>query len=293
MRPAAAGVRHATFLANAVLAGLIGFAAADLVWRALPVDNPSPPPVIAGGAGGGNTGTASDTGENLAGMHMMGRAAPLDADTGPQTPVDAPETRLNLSLRGLLYHPQQQQALAIIGQGDSKETFYRVGDELPGGASVNAIHTDRVILLRNGRHETLTLPAERLDLEAAASPELPAAGTDGRNGGDNAGGASGQLAETRRELMSNPAQFSQYVQIEPHTEDGNFVGYRLQPGRNPSLMQEAGLEPGDIVVSIAGTRLTSPEAGMQAMQRASRQASLQLEVIRNGNPQTIHIDMSD
>ncbi|MEX0731399.1 MAG: type II secretion system protein GspC [Aquisalimonadaceae bacterium] len=303
MRSSAASIRHAPLVVNAVLAGLIGYTAASLFWHAVPADNPPPPPVRMDIRQSG-TASASGIGEQLAALRLLGRAAPLNATAQPRIPVDAPETRLNLSLRGLYYSTRQQAALAIIGEGNREETFYRVGDSLPGGVTINAIHADRVILLRNGRHEALKLPEERLDLRAAAPDAAPVdlpdgsastddeASTDGDASPDGAD-AGGNLAETRRELLRDPANFSRHVQIEPHSADGAFIGIRLQPGRDSTLMEQIGLEPGDIVVSIDGTRMSTPQAGIQAMRQIAGSESAELEVIRNGNPQTIHIDMTN
>lgn len=295
-RPSTASIRHATFLVNAILAGLIGYAVANLFWRAVPTDNPSPPPVSMETTQR-LTSSGSNTGEQLAAMHLLGRAAPLEGAPLRQIPVDAPETRLALSLRGLLHHSRQEEALAIISASNNgQEKTYRVGDNLPGGTSIHAIQADRVILLRNGRHETLTLPKDRLEMIQAPREEaLETALSEDDDFADaeyDEPEAAG-LSDARRELLHNPDSLSRYVQFEPHSENGAFVGFRLHPGQDESLMKQSGLEAGDVVVSIAGNRLNTPEAGMLAMQQIAEAESIELELLRNGTPQTIHLDLSN
>jgi len=75
--------------------------------------------------------------------------------------LDAPETRLKLTLRGVFASEDSSGGRAIVGDPQGKEENYAVGDPLPGGAKLSEIYPDRIILERNGRFETLRLPKER------------------------------------------------------------------------------------------------------------------------------------
>ena len=90
---------------------------------------------------------------------LMGEAKVKTAEPArPAAPVVAPETRLKLTLRGSLDSDDTDLARAIIADQRGDEELYSIGDEVPGNAELSEIHIDRVILLRGGRYETLSLP---------------------------------------------------------------------------------------------------------------------------------------
>ena len=71
--------------------------------------------------------------------------------------VEAPETRLNLALKGVFLDKDEQRARAIISTA-SGEDQYAIGDSVTGNVSLRAIERYRVIIERNGRLESLSLP---------------------------------------------------------------------------------------------------------------------------------------
>lgn len=286
LRPSAAGLRRSTFLVNAILVTLLAWTASQLVWQLVPTADPGAAPEARGGAptDRGEQRPRSERGERIAEQHLFGRAAPLDELE--EIPVDAPETRLNLTLRGVFHSRVPERALVIISRGNQGEDFYRVGDELPGGATLTAIHPDRVILRREGRHETLSLPQDRINgsdrartARARAEPQR-----------DEPTDADSDVQQLRQQLMESPADFNRMVQVEPYMQDGEFRGVVLNPGPEPGALEAAGLQPGDIVTSINGQELNSPEAAMGVMRQIGDADSLELTILRDGVDQTVRID---
>jgi general secretion pathway protein C len=104
--------------------------------------------------------------ERIAEWDLFGRAPP-PAAAAPQVQAAAPKTRLQLSLHGVAASGESRDARAIIAEPSGVERHYRPGDAVPGGAEVAEIHPDRVILLRNGRYETL--PLVRQDLKGGGA----------------------------------------------------------------------------------------------------------------------------
>ncbi len=289
LRPSAAGMRHTTFLVNAVLVIMLAWTASQLVWHLVPAGGTgaAPEPRAGDGAERSEQRPRSERGERIAQQHLFGQAAPLDQ--ADEVPVDAPETRLNLTLRGVFHSRTPERALVIISRGNQGEDFYRVGDELPGGATLTAVHPDRVILRREGRHETLSLPQDRLDdsgrastAQARSEPERDPAQPDGEE----------DIQQLRQRLMESPADFNRMVQAQPYMQDGEFRGVVLHPGPEPGALEAAGLQPGDIVTSINGQELDSPEAAMGMMRQIGDADALELSILRDGVSQTVRIDFN-
>ncbi|MBU2478975.1 MAG: hypothetical protein KKA36_07775, partial [Gammaproteobacteria bacterium] len=154
---------------------------------------------------------------NLVNWHLFG--APNTSEPAPNTsgPIDAPDTRLNLVLRGVLSSDEPDGARAIIAEPNGNENFFRVGSALPGGAELKEIYADRIILMRAGRHETLRLPREAME-GAVTAP--------GRPGADASGGAGELLSEYRDKMADNPQALMELARPVPYTDANGFAGFR-------------------------------------------------------------------
>lgn len=98
--------------------------------------------------------------QQVAKYHLFGRADVV-AKTGARTV--APETKLNLVLRGVISSVRPEGAVAIIATRGGAERGYSLDARLPGGAELKEIYPDRVILQHRGRLETLTLHRKLLN----------------------------------------------------------------------------------------------------------------------------------
>jgi len=96
---------------------------------------------------------------SVAALHLFGvtqgpkREAPAKA-------IEAPETRLNLVLKGVIVGDEKAQGWAFIAEPNGNEDRYEVDAYLSGQVQVSDILRDRVILRRGDRYETLFLEKE-------------------------------------------------------------------------------------------------------------------------------------
>lgn len=79
----------------------------------------------------------------------------------PATPQRSPETRLKLTLKGLVFTGNEQLDMAIISSPGKPDKAYSINDSIPGNAKLHSIEADRILLERNGRLESLSLPRPR------------------------------------------------------------------------------------------------------------------------------------
>lgn len=75
---------------------------------------------------------------------------------------DLPETNLQLSLQGILTMTDPSRSTAIIAQPGKSGEVYQPGDLLPGGAILDKVMTDRVIIRNRGKLESLSLVRPKL-----------------------------------------------------------------------------------------------------------------------------------
>jgi len=208
--------------------------------------------------------------------HLFGSAL-----VQPGGAINAPETTLNLTLRGI-FALDSQRALAIIASGGANEQPYKVGDTLPGGALVHEIAPDKVILERSGRFETLTLPKETLNNGGMPETSASAASTVS---------PSARLGDIRNRLRANPVEAVGLNAVQPVMENGQLKGYQL--GDNPYMpaLREAGLMPGDVVTRVNGIAVTDQARAAEVVNQLSTAGHVDLEVERGGTPITISVNL--
>jgi general secretion pathway protein C len=266
--------------ASAILVIGIAYQAAKLTWLAIPgapVD--SPPPVLAppsAGAAAGQRGGLDLT--PVIEAHLFGEP---DATPVPvvQTLVDAPDTALSLQLTGVISGDDDTSGWAIIAASRGEAKTYYVGDAIDNtnGAMLHAVYDDRVILNRAGRLETLRLPKE-LAASAAprAMPQMPIAQ---------------QPDNSLREVISeNASRLTEVIRVAPFIDQGQMVGFRINPAQNRALFDSLGLQPNDVVTDINGMALTDPSSGLQVFQSLGEATMANVTVLRNGTPEVLVID---
>lgn len=258
-----------------LLVMVVAFQAAHLTWQLLPVPSLPVPPAVSPSA------VADTTQANpqlLSGWHLFGEIS--IENPPPVTVVEAPETRLDLRLVGILHSDNKSNARAIIGQRGEAEQVYSLGDPIAPGVSLHGVERNRVILSRAGRLESLSLPTERTS--SPTNPTSPLPGT--LNAEDESAVDATPLAtELRDQLEEDPnAALSQIALASPYVQDGRFMGFRLRPGRDRRMLGRLGLRSGDVVTEINGNRLSSPADGLALMQALINADQIAVRVLRNG-----------
>jgi len=221
--------------------------------------------------------TAQVNFRTIVNAHLFGAAG-----TAPVTikAVDAPETRLNLKLRGTIAAADKKFTHAIIGDGKGKNEVYFIDDAVPGGAILHAVYPDRVILNRAGALETLRLPRTS---ESSVMPARPAARTALAN---PTGGSIQQM------MQSSGASFTDILRPQPYMPNGELKGYRVYPGRDRRRFAALGLRPGDLVTNINGQPLNNLQAGMDIFKNLGNATQLTVTIERNGSPMALTLDTS-
>jgi len=203
--------------------------------------------------------------------------------TTKQTQTEAPETRLNLVLKGVLATNPMEYGNAIISQGkNGKEDTYSPGDKI-SSATLKEIYADRVILERSGKLETLRMPKDNSgglltssrSKQIAAPPSTPGA----------------ILSDIRKKILRNPTSFGKYAIPVPYNENGKLRGYKLQPQGDNSLFDTVGLEPNDVVIGVNGVELNNPARGLKALRSLQSAKSIDLTILRNGAEMPLHFDI--
>jgi len=216
----------------------------------------------------------------IADAHLFGT---FQQSTSKTVKADAPETRLNLILKGVLATNPMEYGSAIISMGkNGKEDNYALGDKV-SSATIKEIYADRVILERGGKLETLRMPKDNNANLTKSTPK--------RNNPVAASSPGAVLSDIRKKILKNPTSFGKYAIPVPVKRNGAVQGYRLQPQGDRSLFDAVGLEPNDVIVAINGVKLNNPAKGLKALRSLQRAKSIDLTVLRNGSEMPLHFDV--
>ena len=92
--------------------------------------------------------------------HLFGQL-----DTAVIQNSEPQKTQLQIKLLGVFFLPNQKKSSFAIIEGEDKlQKKYRLGEELPGGVTLQAIDKERVILLRNQQPEFLSMDKTKTGL---------------------------------------------------------------------------------------------------------------------------------
>jgi general secretion pathway protein C len=199
--------------------------------------------------------------------HLFGRHA---ANAVVAAWHDAPETALNLQLRGIVSSPDPESGFAIIVAG-GRQAVYGIRQEVPGGAEVRGVYPDRVVLFHAGRYETLRLPVARAGSEPAAETPVKNAPAEPRLP------SAVSLASLQDGLSFNLDSAAQYSLIP--VRGG---GYRLFLGRGAAQIANLGLRNGDVIRSANGIPLNHQQDVEQVIAKVLSGETLNLLIQRDG-----------
>lgn len=227
--------------------------------------------------------------------HLFGEAQ-KEAPLNTSKVTEAPDTRLNLKLLGVMASSDPETARAIIADGKGEENSYGIGKTLPGNAVLREIYTDRVILEYRGRLETLRLPKEAVVIgftDNSALNQVEDKGVTRRFSNRTTSVSPGivrnsqtsaLLRQYREALINDPQSIMNLVSAAPVNEEGTgkLKGYRIAPGKDKALLRKFGLENGDVVTAVNGVALDNPIKALEIMRDLSNASAVTLDIERKG-----------
>lgn len=189
----------------------------------------------------------------------------------------APETQLNLVLRGVRRGEDALSGAAIIQTPDNRQQFFAVDAEIMDGVTLEEVHLDHVIIRRRGIAESLYL-REESERRAAAARNASASPAESAA---TAGAAPDALAGL---------DLTDVFQVRPAVENGRLIGYRLT-GSNAPVIEALGFRAGDVVTEINGNSLADSSDLAGLLEAVEEEETLFVAVLRNGMSLTIQMDL--
>jgi general secretion pathway protein C len=270
---------------------LLAKAAADITWLIFtPAQETATAPSVTSRTARRQPQTQQARLSMVANLHVFGMAAPQGMAGGG--PINAVETGLKLTLRGVFASDQPQNSLAIVADQQNQEHVYARGEVIVAGVTLYEVYPDRIILNRNGSYETLSMPQESKDVIQAAPSVAPRTSRNSRMAPPPTPAPSANSADVlknlQQDMLKRPEHFWNQVRIDPFTEDGTVKGFKFTH-RDPQVMQALGIQPTDVVVDVNGSPATDPAVMQSLMGNIS--GPVTLGVLRNGQRIELRLSM--
>ena len=220
----------------------------------------------------------SDAGSPPAGSQLRPM---IFAENGPIQPGGRPQLGItsNLELTGVLM--SGRASMAIIADAGGREKVYRVGDQIRAGVTLAEVFRNSVVVDYGDLRKRLPLtgrasaenPPPGNGQAISLRAELPAATTPE---------ADGASAVPRRRPNFSPEVRRQGV-IVPDP-GGGFQLMKVMPD---SLYARIGLRTGDVLRSVNGQPIDSPEQLMLLYRQLSEGGRGNVELLREGRPEAL------
>jgi general secretion pathway protein C len=213
---------------------------------------------------------------------------------------DAPETRLNLTLTGVVASDDKNVGAAIIANA-GKQNTYGIGEIITGTrATLEQVMNDRVLIKQSGRLETLMLDGFKYQKDTNL-PVTKSLSARTKQKTKNKKRALDQrknkalrvkMAQLKADIANNPAKITDYLKISPQKKQGKIIGYRLMPGKDSDFFRASGLKPGDVAIALNGFELSQPMQAAQALKALKEDTEVSLTIDRQGEINEILFSIS-
>ncbi|MFL1483448.1 type II secretion system protein N [Marinobacter sp. LN3S78] len=256
------------WLGNLLMVGLLVHGAVGAAWLTWFLIWDEKPVVSLYQDGAPSAGGAARVSAPLGSMELFGQTA--GNQPVPETVRrNAPETRLRLTLEGVMVAERPENSGAIVTSGGNITAHYRVGEIIPGNAELVEVEPGRILIRRQGALESLAFD-EDSEGPAIAAMEPEAVSDD----------TSGDFLDQAQErLASEGANALLAFGLQP-VEDGGSQGYVFD-GSN-AMLRAVNLREGDVITAINGYQLGDLEQDRQLLETLRSESQLQVEVERDG-----------
>jgi len=211
--------------------------------------------------------------------------ATLDSGEAEAAPAGDNVGTLNIALMGTIVG-EPRLTKAIIRTPLGAETF-RVGD-IVAGATIVAINPTEVTVLYQGNEVSLTI-GDGLFADTGA-PQLSFKSVE-----ELAPDRYSVSVEAFIQELADPSvaqELLSHARIVTHADEGQVRGLRVEQLPDSRLTDIFGLQDGDVILAINGTKVESPWQALRLLNQLLQESNLTVQVVRGGSVRELHYELS-
>ncbi len=213
--------------------------------------------------------------EALINRHVFG-LVPQSNNTQARSIETAIATRLPLTLKAVFVADDNASSGAIVASSGKKGLLYKVSDILPGNARLIEVQQEQIILQRAGNREALEFGKSKFNPKAEVRTKIPAKAANQNRNIESINDIKGLIEQNMENALKD-------FGIE--TNEGR--GYKIGNLSSNPYLQQAGLRPGDIILSVNGQPLGELQKDQLEFDNILAQGSASIELERGGEQMTI------
>ena len=166
---------------------------------------------------------------------------------------------------------------AIIGLADGRQLSVAVGETIEPGLTLQSVGSDHVVLARGSSLSRLIFTD--LPVGAAAPPPPPPVAQT----------VTPQPAPAPSRGTVDPARLMAEASLRPRMQGLRLNGFTIADGGDGSVLDAAGLQPGDVILAVNGVTLDSPARIAALRGQLANASSAEIRFERDGAAQTTTI----
>ncbi len=215
-------------------------------------------------------------------------------------PGDPPPPECDGSMRlvgSFVQRRAPEDSFAAITDATGQSLLYQQGMSVDERELLD-IQWNRVVLQpQSGSACSLTMFGEEQHVATAPTPPPRRAASTSPEGLDQAALEAGisQVSEHEftidrnlvNSLLTNQAALMRTARVIPHEENGQVVGVKLYGIRRSSLLGRLGIQNGDMLRTINGYDMSSPDTALEAYARLRSADRITINLQRRGSDMTI------
>ena len=195
-------------------------------------------------------------------------------------------------------------SFASLSLGTGSPLLYRVGGAVES-RTLHMVFPEAVLLkASNGQLCSLTMfksPNQAPPKTATPPPAVAEAAAPAPSGNDDLDKGIKQVSDTKYsvqrslvdKLLQNQGELMRSARVVPHEENGRVVGVKLYGIRKSSLFGKLGLQNGDMLRTINGFDMGSPDSALEAYAKLRSASNLSVSLVRRGNPVTMDYNIAN
>lgn len=208
------------------------------------------------------------------------------------------KTGLALTLEGTAVHRNPFRSIATI-KGQEKTGTYTVGDQIENLAQVISVLRKKVIFrnLDNKRLEFVEIDREKLLARKASRPTKSFRPTSPQSSGpiEREGNTFRTTREEVNKYLSNYRSLLSQANSRPVKDPatGEMLGYEIFAIRQGSLFEQLGLQNGDVISEVNGTKVTNPGQAMSMFGKLKKASDINITINRNGRSEDLEYQIEE
>ena len=97
--------------------------------------------------------------------------------------------------------------------------------------------------------------------------------------------------EVLLENFANVGSLSSQATVTPYFLQGQQQGFRLSSLKAGGVLQQIGIQEGDVLQTVNGLNLHTPQEALQAYQQLQTESTVRLNILRNNSPTTLTYEL--